>query len=464
MINNVTKLIRLRWGLDMKETKKLFYQEALQIAVPITIQSLFQSALSVIDQMMVGSLGSISIAGIGLGGKFVSLFTTTVAALGMAAGILMAQYYGAKDEKGLRASFHLNLLFALAVSMIFMSLSLSCPKQLMTLYSMDQAVIESGAAYLRILAMGFIPMTITLMLSTLLRSIGKAKMPMYASVSSVILNTVLNYLLIYGKCNFPKLGLEGAALATTLARVIEMLWLIGYFIKVNQQDSMQLMSGFSIEQGFTKMVWKIIYPILLCEFFWSLGENIYASIYGRLGTLACAAMTLTGPIQSLVIGMFTGVSAATGIMVGNQLGANQMEEAYKRAKAFIKIGLIGTLCFSMLVLIIAPCYTQIFNVELEVRQLTIHILQVYALLVPVKVLNMIAEGGILRSGGKTHYTLILDFIGTWGLGVPLGLLGAYVLKWQIESVYFLLSLEEVFRLSVTLVLFKKRKWMNQLTK
>ena len=446
----------------MKETKKIFYDEMIKIALPITIQSLFQSSLSMIDQMMVGGLGSVSIAGIGLGGKFISLFSVTVSALCTGAGILIAQYYGAKDNKGVSNSFNLNLLFALAISVLFSGLSFGIPKVIMGLYSTDQAVIEAGTSYLTILGVGIIPMTLTLMISTLLRSIGLAKMPMYASVASVVLNTGLNYGLIYGKWGCPRLGLEGAALATTLARIIEMLIIIVYLIKVKRKMGLYLNLSLKIEKTFFKKVWLIIYPILLCEFLWSLGENIYASIYGRLGTLSCAAMTLTGPVQSLVIGMFSGVSAATGIMVGNRLGANEVEEAYDRAKAFIKIGTLGSLILSLLVVIIAPFYMQIFNVEAEVKTITMHILWIYAIIAPVKILNMIAEGGILRSGGKTHYTLILDLVGTWLIGIPLGLISAYLLKWPIEWVYFLLSLEEVFRLVMTLVLFKQRKWIHSI--
>ena len=446
----------------MRKIGRDFRQEIFTLALPITIQSLFQSSLSIIDQIMVGSLGSISIAGIGLGGKFASIVSVTIVALCTSAGILISQYYGAKDQKGIWDSFTVNMGFALVVSLIFTGLSLGCPEILMKCYSKDLDVIKASTQYLSIVAISFIPMTITLMFSTVLRSIGLAKMPMYASISSVIINTSLNYVFIFGKLGCPMLGLKGAAVATTLSRIIEMLILLVYFSKVCKKGQIKIHLDFRYREGFLKQVWKITYPILLCEFLWSLGENIYASIYGRLGTLSCAAMTLTGPIQSLVIGLFSGVSAAAGIMVGNRLGTNEMDEAYNRAKAFIKIGTLGSLVLSIMVVVIAPFYVHIFNVESQVRTITVYILWVYALIAPVKILNMIASGGILRSGGKTYYTLILDLVGTWLIGIPLGFFSAYYLKWPIEAVYFLLSLEEVFRLVVTLILFKQRKWMNQL--
>lgn len=447
----------------MYKAKKGFYDELIKLAVPITIQSLFQSSLSVIDQMMVGSLGSVSIAGIGLGGKLGSLFLVTVSALCMAASILIAQYVGAKDQQGIRRSFKLYLVFAIGVCLLFTIGCLFFPKSCMHFYSTDKDVIEVGAKYLSISALGFIPVTISLMISTLFRSIGKPKFPMYASVLSIVVNTGLNYILIFGKLGCPRLGVAGAAWATTISRSIECLVACLYWLKEKPMGKEKSSQALKVDQDFLKMVWKITYPILLCEFLWGLGENIYASIYGYLGTTACAAMTLTGPIQSLVIGGFTGVSAATGIMVGNQLGAGNEEEAYTQAKAFIKIGGFGTLILGIIVVFTAPMYVQLFKVEAEVRQLTILILRFYAVIVPVKVLNMIAEGGILRSGGKTKYTLILDLIGTWGIGIPLGIISGYIWKLPIYEVYGLLSLEEVFRLVMTMIIFKQRKWMNQLS-
>lgn len=449
--------------MKMYKAKKGFYDELVKLAIPITIQSLFQSSMSVIDQMMVGSLGSVSIAGIGLGGKLGSLFLVTVSALCTAASILIAQYVGAKDQHGIRKSFWIYLVFAMAVCLLFTAGCLIFPKGCMRFYSRDEEVIKVGAEYLAILAVGFIPMTISLMISTLFRSTGKPKFPMYASVLSIVINTGLNYLLIFGKCGCPSLGAAGAAWATTISRGIECLFGLLYWLKEKPMGKERTSQALVWQKDFLKMVWKITYPILLCEFLWGLGETIYARIYGYLGTTACAAMTLTGPIQSLVIGGFTGVAAATGIMVGNQLGAGNQEAAYTQSKTFIKIGGIGTLILGGIVALTAPIYVQIFKVESEVMQLTILILRVYAVIVPVKVLNMIAEGGILRSGGKTKYTLILDLIGTWGIGIPLGILSGYVWKLPIYEVYGLLSLEEVVRLVMTMIIFKQRKWMNQLS-
>ena len=202
-------------------------------------------------------------------------------------------------------------------------------------------------------------------------------------------------------------------------------------------------------------------PLLVCEFFWSLGENVYASIYGHVGTKAFAAMTLTNPLQALVIGALSGVAQAAGVMIGKRLGADNTKSAYQDAKKLMYTGLLCSILLSVMVVVFNKYYVLIFPVEEEVRQMTRHLLIAYALVAPVKVQNMIL-GGILRSGGRTTYVMVIDLIGTWIFGVPLGLLAAFVFQLPIAAVYFVLSMEECIRVMISLVIFKKKKWMHRL--
>ena len=212
--------------------------------------------------------------------------------------------------------------------------------------------------------------------------------------------------------------------------------------------------------------WKryaaILLPLLACEFLWSFGENVYAGIYGHMGTDASAAMTLINPIQGLMIGALCGLSQAAGVIVGKRLGEGSYEEAYSAAKKLILYGLTGAAALSAVIVLISPYYVQIYRVEPEVKALTRQILLAYALIAPFKVLNMIVSGGILRSGGKTGYVLAIDLLGTWGFGVPLGLLTAFVFKLSVPYVYFILSLEECVRFAVSLAVLRSRKWMRRL--
>ena len=440
-----------------------FFREMMKITLPVTFQCLFQSSLSVIDQIMAGQLGSTSIAGIGLGGKFASLATVTISAVVTEAAILIAQYHGAKNEKQENASFFLNMYISMLIAALFCALSIFLPGQIMSLYSRDAATIVASADYLRIIGVGFVPMAVTLMISAYLRSIGYARYPMYTSVLAVISNTALNYVLIFGKFGFPEMGLKGAALATTIARVGEMLLISGCLLSIRKKEGRHLYFRVRPDKEFLKKISMVLLPILACEFLWSLGENGYAVIYGRIGTEACAAITLTYPVQTLMIGAFSGIAAAAGIMIGKRLGGGKYQEAYEKSKVFAAVSLLGTVLLSFFLILLGKYYVRLFDVSESVRQMTMSILYVYAFLAPVKVLNMVFGGGVLRSGGNTRYTLFIDIIGTWVFGLPLGILAAFVFGFPIHWVYLFLSLEEVVRLILSVVVFRKRKWMRNIT-
>ena len=440
--------------------EKDFELELKQIAIPVTLQCLLQSSFSVVDQVMTGQLGSVSIAGIGLGGKFAWIYSVLVSAVAAAAGIMIAQYTGKKDERKAGKSFYLNLVLAIVLAVIFMILGIGFPKMIMGWYTKDASVIEMAAGYLRIVSFTFLPMAVSTLLSTYLRCNGKAAIPLYVSILSAILNTGFNWLLIFGNLGFPALGADGAALATAISQVGGCILMIILFLSLKRKNNWDL--PFSLRQG--RAEWLqfvgIFAPILICEFLWSLGENVYAAIYGHIGTAECAAMTVTSPIQGLFMGALSGVSQAAGIMIGKRLGAGEEKEAYCDSKRLMQRGFWLSLILSLLLVLLGRFYVQIFQVEDSVRLIAYKLLVVFAVVAPVKVQNMILGGGIIRSGGRTKYAMLIDIIGTWGFGVPLGFLSAYVLHLPITGVYFILSMEECVRLVLSAVVFRRRKWMQ----
>ena len=443
--------------------KKEFYQNIKKVAFPITLQSILQALLSLIDQIMIGDLGSASIAGVGLASKFISLFTVTMTAVVTVAGIMIAQYKGSKSKEGINDSFFSNMYFALAVAVVFIMLSLAFPEQIMRLYSEDSATIEQAVIYLRIMAIGFIPQTITLMFSALLRNMEAARFPMIASGISTITNTVLNYLLIFGVGIFPEMNVAGAALATSISRIAELAIIIGLFLKIKEEKGIQLKFVFTFETDFIKKIGYVIAPILLCEFLWSLGENVYAIIYGHIGTEACAAMTLTYPIQTIAIGALSGLSASAGIIVGESLGDGDNDKAYAQSKSFVKLTVLAAVVIGVIISGLAGFYVKLFNVSDDTRMITVYILYAYSLVFCAKVINMVLGGGVLRSGGKTNYIMIIDIVGTWCFGVPLGYVTAYVLKMPIYYVYLILSMEEYVRVLMEVYVFRSRCWMKNIT-
>lgn len=217
--------------------------------------------------------------------------------------------------------------------------------------------------------------------------------------------------------------------------------------------------GHTLRDGFLA---SALDALFVCEASWSLGENVYAAIYGRIGTEQSAAMTLTAPIQGLVIGALCGLSQAAGVIVGKRLGGEDYDGAYRAAKRLMVYGAVGASVLCAVVLLTSGAYVEIYQVSRTVKRLTRQILFVYALAAPFKVLNMILGGGILRSGGRTAYVMGIDMLGTWGFGVPLGLLGAFVWRLPIASVYLLLSLEECIRFAISMAVFRRKRWMRRL--
>lgn len=364
--------------------ERRFYKTVLNIALPVTLQSLLSSSFSVVDQIMTGQLGSTSIAGIGLGGKFSSIFSVLLSAIATVAGIMIAQYMGKRSDREVSRSFWLNLCMAFGLAVIFMAMCVGMPMQIMRLYTEDEATRKIAAEYLNILAISYIPMAAGSLVSTLLRCMEAAMLPLYSSVFGAVVNTGLNYVLIFGKLGFPRMGVKGAA------------------------------------------------------------------------------MTLTIPIQVLMIGALSGVSQAAGVIIGKAMGSKEYDRAYCESKKLMLYGLGGAVILSIGLMAIGKYYVGIYQVEQAVRITACQILVAFALISPVKVQNMILGGGIIRSGGKTNYVMWIDMIGIWIFGVPLGLLAAFVWKLSIPYVYFVLSLEECVRFGISVWVFRRRKWMNSL--
>lgn len=444
------------------EKQDSFFRRVCSLAVPVGLQSMLQSSFSIVDQIMIGQLGSVGVAGVGLAGKFAGIYGVLLSAFGAAAGIMISQYWGQGSKPAVRRSFYGNLLLALAFAGLFALGCFLMPERIMGLYTTDLLTVQAAAGYLGILSASFFPMAGATMLATLFRCMEKARYPLYASICAAAANTLLNYVLIFGALGFSPRGAQGAAIATVFSQWLNLLLMLGMYRR--HPGGLALPKG---QRGLhSPRLWRqygrILLPMLVCELFWSLGENVYAGIYGHLGTAACAAMTLTNPIQGLMTGALCGLSQAAAVLVGKLLGENKPEQAYRASKKLMVYGFAGAAVLSAAIVLTSGVYVRIYAVEPQVRQLTRQILLAYALVAPFKIQNMIIGGGILRSGGKTTYVMYIDLIGTWLFGVPLGLMSAFVWKLSIPWVYFLLSLEECVRFAITVCIFRSRKWMHRL--
>ena len=444
------------------KTHEHFFEAVCALAIPVALQSMLQSSFSMVDQIMIGQLGEINVAGVGLAGKFSSIYSVVISAIGAVAGIMIAQYLGQKNRSEVRRSFFTNLLLGAGIAGMFMVICTLFPNQIMGAYTRDVQTRQAAAEYLMLISGTFVPMAGATLLSTLFRCLEKPRLPLYASILSALLNTGLNYIMIFGKLGISPMGVRGAAFATVISQCANFLLMLlmlsknGFLLKSNEGEPTATLR---MNWG---QYWSMLLPLLVCEVVWSLGENVYAAIYGHMSTDASAAMTLTNPIQGLVIGALCGLSQAASVIIGKHLGSGENEEAYWSAKKLMLYGAIGSALLSVIVMIASKAYVGIYQVDNAVKTMTMQILFAYAIVVPFKVLNMILGGGIIRSGGRTKYVMFIDMVGTWCFGVPLGLLSAFVWKLSIPYVYFLLSLEECIRFGISLIVFRRRKWMNQL--
>lgn len=434
-----------------------FYKTLLKIAIPVTLQSMLQASFSIIDQVMIGQLGEASISSVGLCGNFILIFTVIIGAVSTVAGILMAQFIGSDDKREAWCSFWVSTLTSIIISSLFFLSSFLFTKNILSLYTKDFEVIDVGQVYFKIIAFTYIPMSIANIVSSYLRCNEHATIPFISSFISVLINTSLNYIFIF---NYD-MGIKGAALATLISQLVNLLFIIIGFIYITRKDKPIVCLKFNKLSLNDYLI--MIFPILISEFLWSLGQNVESSIYGHLSTSSLAAYTLTCPIQGLFVGALSGLSAAAAIMIGKQLGKKDYDGAYNDSKKIMYLGLVLSICISFILMIFAGNYTNLYKVDNYVKDIGKTILIIFALYAPVKVENMILGGGIIRSGGNTKLIMIIDIIGTWCVGIPLCLIATYIFKWDIVGIYALLTTEEVFRLIVSLIVFKKRKWLISLS-
>lgn len=436
-----------------------FFKNVIRIAIPVALQSMLQSSFSMIDQVMVGQLGSTSIAAVGIAGKFAFLYSVVIGAVTAIAGIQISQYIGQKNEELSDRSLCVNLLLSCIIGFLFTLVSLLFPGGIMRLYSEDGGTVSAAAEYLQIIAGTYLPMGVASTLSVMLRCYDHAKAPLIATTMSAVINTSMNYALIFGNFGFPALGVKGAAVASFVSGWINMLMIMWFMFRLIRNRKDRFAWSIKMNVAERKQYLFMLIPVVVNEFLWGVGQNVFTSIYGHIGTKEAAAVALISPVESLLIGALSGLAQAAGILIGKRLGEEQKEEAYRQSKALMWYGFIGSAVLSLLLLALKGYYVRIYHVEDYVQRTAELLLVAFAVLVPFKVQNMILGGGIIRSGGKTKYIMWIDLLGTWVLGVPLGFLAGRWIGLPVAWVYFVIGLEEIVRWGISVRLFRSRKWM-----
>lgn len=441
-----------------------YFSQLLRVAGPIALQNLLMSSLNMVNVLMIGQLGEASVAGVGLSGQIFFLLNLVLFGIMSGAAMFTAQFWGKRDVPNIRRMLGLALTLGLAAAAFFSVLAVALPELALRYYTEDAEVIGIGAQYLQIFGWSYPFFAVTFAYAISLRSTGNVRLPLVVSLVALGLGTLLSYGLIFGQFGLPQLGVAGAAWANLLARIFESgLMLIAVYRQPGSPSAASLRELFSFDLGFFGTVMKPVLPVILNEMLWSLGITTYNAIYARVGTEAIAAINIVGSIDQMAFVLFIGIGNATSILVGNLIGRGEPDKAYDFARRSLILQAIGAMLVGALVYFAADLVFGLYQVSAGVIQSARDVLLVMASAVWLRAANMVIIVGILRAGGDTKFSLILDGIVIWAVGVPLAALGAFVFGFPIQYVYMLSLTEELTKFLFGVWRFRSRKWINDLT-
>ncbi len=440
-----------------------YFNNVQKIAIPIIIQQLMFSGLNMLGVILIGQKGDASVAAVGLAGQIAFLLNLVHFGIISGAAMFTAQFWGKRDIPNLRRVLGLCLMLAISASLIFFTLSQLWPSQILHIYSKDPIVIELGTSYIRTFSWTFLFFGITFSYALVMRSTGNVKVPTTVSVGALLISTFLSYSLIFGKFGFPELGIQGAAVAAVIARFLECVTLLSvtYAAKLPVAASLRELTDFDRE--FLRRVIKPMLPVILNELFWSLGITTYNIIYGRMGTQSYAAMNIVSTIEQVGFVIFIGISNATSVLVGNRIGSGKENEAYLYAGRSLGLGILGGILLGLVLQLVKVPVLSLYKVSPEVIQDASRIINVVSFFLWVRVNNMTTVVGILRAGGDTRFSLFLDGIIIWIVGVPMAYFGAFVFHWPVYLVYLCAMSEEATKWILGINRYFSRKWINNLT-
>lgn len=411
----------------LSNNNKRFYKILLSLCIPIIIQNLISTSVNVIDTVMISSLGESSVASIGVANQFFFLFNMSLSGITGGAGVFISQFYGKKDSSNIKKVTGLSIVLAIILSCFFLIPAITIPKSIINIFSNDPEVVKLCIEYFSIVAFCYPLIAISTVFSMGSRGVRNPKLGMFCSAFALITNVILNYGFIFGNLGLPRLGVKGAALATVIARLFEVILILGYVYFVKKDYILRF--GFkdlkSINKSFISSFTSKSMPIFLNDSVWAFGTVLYSVAYAQAGTSAIAASQIATSTGNFFI--MTSVCIATGasIMLGNELGADNIDIAVSYAKKFSIIVFIAGLIFGFLLIVNIPLLLKVFSVSETLSPDITKIFFIMGIMMALKAFNVLIVIGILRSGGDTKYALFLELGCMWFISLPLTFLAAF---------------------------------------
>lgn len=442
---------------------KNFFKTMFKLSLPIIGQNLILSSLNLVDNIIIGGLNATAIAAVGLANQYFFLLNLVLFGISSGSSIFIAQFWGNRDIKNIKRVLGLSLLTGTIAAFIFTVLGLIFPKQILGLFSKDADVISMGSDYLLIIVFSYMLTAVTFAYSFALRSTRQVKIPMYVSAVALGINTFLNYSLIYGMFGMPRLGIRGSAIATLIARIIEMSLILFLVYRNKMVIAASFNELLDLPKEFVKKFYKITTPVILNESVWALGVSLYSVVYAHMGTDVIASTTISSTVERIIWVLFMGMGNACAIMIGNKIGEGKKEEIFIYAKRFIILNPLFAACMGIVVYFISPVFLMPYNISPVVLEYARKNLIVFSIFLTFRAFNFTSIIGILRSGGDTTFSLFIDLGGVWLVGVPMAYLGGMILHLPIYYVYAMVSCEELFKVVLGLPRILSKKWINNLT-
>ena len=401
---------------------KSFWKKVLIIGLPVSIQNLINTTVNMVDTFMIGSLGDDYVSAVGLASKIFFVMNLLIFGIVSGCSVLLSQYYGKKDDVNLNKTFGFMTTLSLIGSLIFFILAIAIPNALMHIFTDSENLINIGAPYLKIVSISYLFTAFSMSASAMLRSINKTRAPMIFTIISVLVNVLFNYLLIFGQLGLPMMKANGAAIGTIIARTVEFLLILFYLIFAKRDVKLSFKEMINFDKENIKKIFKFALPVIINELGWGLGTTMYSVIYGHMSDDVVAAMTISTALQDMVYALLFGVSTACSVIVGNQLGANELEEAEKTAKKLLISGIILSAILGVILVSLINPYIMLYKANETVVDDIRRVCIAYAILMPIKTFNLIMIVGILRSGGDTLFCMIMELSCLWFVGLTLGAL------------------------------------------
>ncbi|HHX59740.1 MAG TPA: MATE family efflux transporter [Epulopiscium sp.] len=451
----------LEWFNEIFNDKS-FYKKLMIIAVPIVLQNLIGSSLNMVDTLMIGAVGENQLAAVGIANQFFLLILMGITGITGGTAIFTSQFWGKKDIVNIRRMLGICLISVVSITAVGTIFVLLFPHQIMRFFSPDAKIVNLGAQYLRVIAISYIFTAITFSYNFSLRSIGKTALPMIVSIVAVLINIICNYAFIFGHFGAPSLGVVGAALGTTIARVMETSILVGTIYVKKGVLAAKFKELIDIPKEMISRVTGPVVFVVLNELCWGLGMVVYTAAYGHISAGATASVQISSVVANLSTVLVFGLAGAASTMVGNQIGEGKETLGKLYAKRIAVIAVLFSIVLSSILALSSSAIVGLFAVSSQVASASLTILYITSGILVLRTFNVVVIVGILRGGGDAKMALYIEIITMWFVGVPMALLGAFILKWPVEIVFAMVALEEVVKFILCMYRFKSGKWAHNI--